>query len=232
MPNPEQGKEPSSSAQETTVVHWDITPNVTTVSMQFSLFNKVKTGGRGTLLRLQSSSLAVFSRICHPPYSRRFDPSQPSHTLSSSILSIVSSSHLGRRKTRCRNHLHGGRSEKREKSEGPRGTEFSHILKQGNHSTEKFLPNLTPSSTTSTSVPTRIKKSSFYINRVVLLSKRPSSRTFPPRSNIQNPLKMQVRHLSQSLQEDFRIREETLCGRRKCCGKWRVRKLGKGLLNP
>lgn len=45
------------------VVIREVTPNVTTLSIPFKLFGKVKVGGRGTLVRLQNGSLAVFCPV-------------------------------------------------------------------------------------------------------------------------------------------------------------------------
>ncbi|GJC97103.1 hypothetical protein ColKHC_05929 [Colletotrichum higginsianum] len=41
----------------------DLTPNITTFSVPFSRFGAVKIGGRGTLVRLSSGALAVFSPV-------------------------------------------------------------------------------------------------------------------------------------------------------------------------
>ncbi|KAJ0145038.1 hypothetical protein CTA2_1054, partial [Colletotrichum tanaceti] len=41
----------------------DLTPNVTTFSVPFSRFGAIKIGGRGTLVRLSSGALAVFSPV-------------------------------------------------------------------------------------------------------------------------------------------------------------------------
>jgi len=42
----------------------DVVPNViTTLSLPFLRFGKVKIGGRGTIVRLQSGALAVFSPV-------------------------------------------------------------------------------------------------------------------------------------------------------------------------
>jgi len=45
----------------------DITPNVTTLSVPFLRFGRLRIGGRGTIVRLQSGALAVFSPVALTP---------------------------------------------------------------------------------------------------------------------------------------------------------------------
>ena len=45
----------------------DITPNITTFSTPFLRFGRLKIGGRGTLVKLQSGSLAIFSPVALTP---------------------------------------------------------------------------------------------------------------------------------------------------------------------
>ncbi|KAF2232665.1 hypothetical protein EV356DRAFT_525048 [Viridothelium virens] len=44
-----------------------VTPNITTLSAPFSRFGRVKIGGRGTIVRLSSGALAVFSPVALTP---------------------------------------------------------------------------------------------------------------------------------------------------------------------
>ncbi|KAI9712090.1 MAG: hypothetical protein M1820_001799 [Bogoriella megaspora] len=44
-----------------------VTPNITTLSVPFLRFGKIKVGGRGTIVRLQSGALAVFSPVALTP---------------------------------------------------------------------------------------------------------------------------------------------------------------------
>jgi hypothetical protein len=43
----------------------DVTPQITTLSVPFLRFNRIKIGGRGTLVKLQSGSVAVFSPVAY-----------------------------------------------------------------------------------------------------------------------------------------------------------------------
>lgn len=45
----------------------DIVPNVTTLSVPFLRFGRIKIGGRATIVRLQSGSLAIFSPVALTP---------------------------------------------------------------------------------------------------------------------------------------------------------------------
>lgn len=45
----------------------DVVPGITTLSVPFELAGRVKTGGRGTLVRLSTSSLAIFSPVYLTP---------------------------------------------------------------------------------------------------------------------------------------------------------------------
>jgi len=45
----------------------DVTPNVVTLSVPFLRFNKIPIGGRGTIVRLSSGALAVFSPVALTP---------------------------------------------------------------------------------------------------------------------------------------------------------------------
>ncbi|KAI1343606.1 hypothetical protein F5Y15DRAFT_237464 [Xylariaceae sp. FL0016] len=55
-------KDPSSVA-----VMRNITPNVVTISVPFARFGKVRVGGRGTIMRMTSGALAVFSPVALTP---------------------------------------------------------------------------------------------------------------------------------------------------------------------
>ncbi|KAE8454457.1 hypothetical protein EG329_000080 [Mollisiaceae sp. DMI_Dod_QoI] len=55
-----------SNPEEVMVIR-DIAPNVTTLSVPFLRFGRVKIGGRATIVRLQSGSLAVFSPVALTP---------------------------------------------------------------------------------------------------------------------------------------------------------------------
>ncbi|KAL3418879.1 hypothetical protein PVAG01_09100 [Phlyctema vagabunda] len=52
---------------EEVMVIRDVSPNVTTLSVPFLRFGKVKFGGRATIVRLSSGSLAVFSPVALTP---------------------------------------------------------------------------------------------------------------------------------------------------------------------
>ncbi|EXJ94053.1 hypothetical protein A1O1_02446 [Capronia coronata CBS 617.96] len=45
----------------------DVTPNITTLSVPFARFGHVKVGGRGTLVKLQTGNVAVFSPVALTP---------------------------------------------------------------------------------------------------------------------------------------------------------------------
>ncbi|KAI5861075.1 hypothetical protein GGS23DRAFT_598952 [Durotheca rogersii] len=59
---------PDSPADVAVIRH--ITPNVVTVSMPFSRFGILRIGGRGTIMRLTSGALAVFSPVALTPETR------------------------------------------------------------------------------------------------------------------------------------------------------------------
>ncbi|KZF22986.1 hypothetical protein L228DRAFT_268352 [Xylona heveae TC161] len=44
-----------------------VTPNITTLSVPFERYGRIKVGGRGTIVRLQSGALAVFSPVALTP---------------------------------------------------------------------------------------------------------------------------------------------------------------------
>lgn len=51
------------SDPEKVMVIRKVTPEITTFSTPFSRFGKIKIGGRGTLVRMATGSLAVFSPV-------------------------------------------------------------------------------------------------------------------------------------------------------------------------
>ncbi|CAJ2504262.1 Uu.00g116560.m01.CDS01 [Anthostomella pinea] len=48
----------------------NITPNVVTISVPFARFEKVRVGGRGTIIRMTSGTLAVFSPVALTPQAK------------------------------------------------------------------------------------------------------------------------------------------------------------------
>lgn len=55
-----------SNPSEVMVIR-DITKNITTLSVPFSRFGRIHVGGRGTLVKLQSGGVAVFSPVALTP---------------------------------------------------------------------------------------------------------------------------------------------------------------------
>ncbi|KUJ06301.1 uncharacterized protein LY89DRAFT_412713 [Mollisia scopiformis] len=55
------------SDPESVMVIRDIAPNVTTLSVPFLRFGRIKIGGRATIVKLQSGSLAIFSPVALTP---------------------------------------------------------------------------------------------------------------------------------------------------------------------
>ncbi|KEF52925.1 uncharacterized protein A1O9_10831 [Exophiala aquamarina CBS 119918] len=67
MTTPKSSKSLIPSDPEKVMVIRDITPTITTLSVPFLRFGHIKIGGRGTLVKLQTGNVAVFSPVALTP---------------------------------------------------------------------------------------------------------------------------------------------------------------------
>ncbi|KAI9879624.1 MAG: hypothetical protein M1830_007984 [Pleopsidium flavum] len=120
-----------------------VTPNIVTCSAPFSRFGRFKVGGRGTIVRLQSGSLAVFSAIALTPEVREtvsslggqvrylIAPDFEHHIFLTQWASAYPSAKLLGPE---------GLPEKREKSKETAGTHFQHVITKSNKNDFKVGP--------------------------------------------------------------------------------------------
>jgi hypothetical protein len=108
----------------------DIVPGITTLSVPFELAGRVKTGGRGTIVRLSTGSLAIFSPVCLTPEVRAKTESLGTlryivalniehHLFISSWVEAFPGADVI-----CMEGL----PEKREKNEATKGVKFTHVF--------------------------------------------------------------------------------------------------------
>lgn len=67
MSTPKSSSRLAPSDPAKVMVIRDVTPNITTLSVPFSRFGLIKIGGRGTLVKLQTGNVAVFSPVALTP---------------------------------------------------------------------------------------------------------------------------------------------------------------------
>lgn len=120
-----------------------VTPNITTCSAPFLRFGRLKVGGRGTIVRLQSGALAVFSPTALTPEVRSTVESMGNRV--GYIAALDYEHHIfitEWSKAYPSAKLLGvdGLPEKREKDQATTGTKFQHVWTQKNKTSMKVDP--------------------------------------------------------------------------------------------
>ena len=118
----------------------DLTPDLTTLSVPFLRFGRLKVGGRSTIIRLQSGNLAVFSPVALTPevqshLSSRFGPDYSSRVKYLAALDIEHHIFLSPwSKAFPQAELIGmeGLPEKRAKDPATADAKFAHVLTKAN----------------------------------------------------------------------------------------------------
>jgi Domain of unknown function (DUF4336) len=121
----------------------DLTPNITTFSTPFLRFSRIKVGGRGTLVKLSTGSLAVFSPVALTPEVQQkltaqgnkvkyiIAPDIEHHIfISSWVATFPEAEVIGME----------GLPEKREADEATKGTKFAHVFTAKNKLDLKISP--------------------------------------------------------------------------------------------
>ncbi|KAL8972949.1 MAG: hypothetical protein Q9183_000250 [Haloplaca sp. 2 TL-2023] len=121
-----------------------VTPHITTCSAPFNRFGRFKVGGRGTIVRLQSGALAVFS-----PTSLTPDVRKTVQALGNNVAYVTAMdfehhifiSEWAKEFPSAKLLGVDGLPEKREKSQETAGTKFSHVWTQQNKESMKVDPD-------------------------------------------------------------------------------------------
>lgn len=117
------------------MVFRDILPNLMTLSSPFARFGRLKVGGRGTIIKLQTGALAVFSPVALTDDVKSKIQSMGNDVKYISAMDIEHHIYLTPwAKAYPQAEVIGmeGLPEKREKDEDTRGTKFSHVFTQSN----------------------------------------------------------------------------------------------------
>ena len=112
----------------------DITPNLTTLSVPFLRFGLMKVGGRGTIVKLKSSALAVFSPVALTPAvkAKVNDLGTVKYLIAPDIEHHIFLSAWANEYPNCTVIGMEGLPEKREHDTATRGTPFAHVFTKSN----------------------------------------------------------------------------------------------------
>lgn len=120
----------------------DLTPQVTTFSVPFARFGHVKVGGRGTLVKLQTGSLAIFSPVALTPEvkAKVAQQGQVKYIVAPDFEHHIFVSPWSKEYPDAQVIGVEGLPEKREKDDATKGVPFAHVFTQGNKRDVKISP--------------------------------------------------------------------------------------------
>ncbi|KAL8813013.1 MAG: hypothetical protein Q9223_000828 [Gallowayella weberi] len=132
-----------SNPEAVTVIR-KVTPNITTCSAPFNRFGRFKIGGRGTIVRLQSGAIAVFSPTALTPQVRTTVEALGNNVGYITAMDIdhhIFISEWARAFPSAKILGVDGLPEKREKSSETAGTKFSHVWTEKNKASLRVDPD-------------------------------------------------------------------------------------------
>jgi len=133
-------KKPEGNPTEAMVIR-KVTPEITTLSVPFARFGVFKFGGRGTIVKLASGSLAIFSPVTLTPEVQKTIESEGSNLKYIAALDIEHHLHLTAWKKAFPNAeiiAPEGLWEKRQANPDFKDTEFKHIFKSEDKETHNI----------------------------------------------------------------------------------------------
>ena len=127
---------------EKVMVIRDVTPNITTLSVPFLRFGRVKIGGRGTLVKLQTGNVAVFSPVALTPTVKDKVQSLGAvkYIIAPDIEHHIFLSNWAQEYPEAEVIGMEGLPEKREFDDATKGTKFSHVFSEKNKLDIKITP--------------------------------------------------------------------------------------------
>lgn len=130
------------SDPEKVMVIRDVTPNITTLSVPFLRFSRIKIGGRGTLVKLQTGNVAVFSPVAlTPSVKEKVQSLGPiKYIVAPDIEHHIFISTWAKEFPNAEVIGMEGLPEKREGDPATKGTKFSHVFSQKNKLDLKITP--------------------------------------------------------------------------------------------
>ncbi|KAJ9613147.1 hypothetical protein H2200_003088 [Cladophialophora chaetospira] len=120
----------------------DVTPNITTLSVPFLRFGHIKLGGRGTLVKLQTGNVAVFSPVAFTPdvQTKVKSLGPVKYIVAPDIEHHIFVSTWAKEYPEAEVIGMEGLPEKRENDPATKGTKFAHVFSSGNKLDLKISP--------------------------------------------------------------------------------------------
>lgn len=142
MATPKSSKSLIPSDPEKVMVIRDVTPTITTLSVPFLRFGHIKIGGRGTLVKLQTGNVAVFSPVALTPAVKDKVSAlgQIKYLVATDIEHHIFLSTWAKEYPQAEVIGMEGLPEKREGDEATKGLKFAHVFSASNKLDFKISP--------------------------------------------------------------------------------------------